>query len=167
MILSDGVNGFQLATRAHHGTMAVTNNGINFAVTAVADTTFNTPSQFTLLTGAGMPWASESLNGITFDTDKLTVSQTGIYRIDLWGNIAAFPGPNARIAFRYRVNGTTYSLRKPTIKTDGSANAHQITGFGLISLTAGDYIQLTVASDVTGNLQFSDANTTLELIRAT
>lgn len=165
--LTNGTNGFSLVTDTSYGSATITNNATNFPLTAVADTTFNTTSQFTLLTGVGAPWASENLSGITFDTNKLTVSVTGIYMIDFWCNIASFTGNNARVAFRHRVNGTTYSTRKPTARGDAAADQENISAFGLVQLTANDYIQLVVASDATGNLLLSDVNVTLTLIRQT
>lgn len=148
-----------------HGVMAITNNSTAFAVTAVADTTFNTPSQYSLFTGTGAGWAGEYNNGITFSTDKLTVPVAGIYKIDLWGNINTFPANNAKVSVRYRINGSTFSSRKPTVKTDSSASPRLISGFGLLQLAANDYIQLYVASDSTGDIVFNDLNTTLTLVR--
>jgi 3D (Asp-Asp-Asp) domain-containing protein len=65
------------------------------------------------------------------------------------------------------LNGVTYVTRKPTIKSAIAADTAVISAFGLVTMAANDYIQLTVASDTTGNLLISDANMTLRLIRAT
>jgi hypothetical protein len=167
-ILTDGANGFKLVTDKAYGSMVITNNSANFPVTAVADTTFDTPSQFSLLTGAGAPWSSESLFGVTFTTDRLTVPVTGVYLINLWLNVDTFPNASARVCVRYRLNGTgAYSSRKPTIKSAIANDISQLTGFGLLSLTAGDYLQLYIASDTTGNIVIGDVNNTLTLVRQT
>lgn len=148
--------------------MAITNNAVNMALTAVADTTLGTASQYSLATGTGFPWLSENLYGVTFSTDKLTVPVTGLYIIDTYLNIGGFPSNTAKVAMRYRINGgDTYSLRKPTIKSSGSGAEAQLLGFGLISLSSNDYVQLYVASDTTGNLLVKDANVILRLIRQT
>jgi hypothetical protein len=166
-VVTNGTGGFKLLSDNAYGSMTITNNAIAFPVTAVADTTFNTPSQYSLMTGTGMPWLSENLFGITFSIDRVTVPVTGVYMINLWLNLTTFPTNTARISIRYRLNGGSYSTRKPTIKSAVAGDAGQIVGFGLLALTAGDYIQLYIASDATGNLVINDANSTLQLIRAT
>ncbi len=148
--------------------MVITNNPVNFPVVAVADTTFNTPSQYSLLTGVGAPWASELLFGVSFTTDRLTVPVTGVYRINLWMNINALSGAAAKVSVRYRLNGTgAYSARKPTIKAAAAADMSQLVMSELLSLTAGDYVQLYIASDATGNLLIEDTNSSLQLVRQT
>ena len=164
-IVSDGTGGLKFLNDHAHGSMTITNNATNFPLTAVADTTFNTPSQYTLFTGVGAPWVGESLHDMTFTTDRLTVSIKGIYMINLWANIIAYPSASAKVSIRYLLNGTSYSTRKPTVKSGGVGAADQLNGFGLVSLNPGDYLQLTVASDATGNLIMSDVNTSLTLQR--
>jgi hypothetical protein len=162
--VSDGAGGFKFWDSPQHGAMVITNNGTNFPLTAVADTTFNTPAQFTLFTGAGAPFTSEHLNGITFSTDKLTVSKAGLYRIETYLNIGGFPSGTAKVALRYRINGSTYSTRKPTIKSSGAGAEGQLVGFGLLHLNANDYVQLVVASDTTGNLLVRDVNSIITMV---
>lgn len=146
--------------------MTITNNAVNFPLTAVADTSFNTPAQYILVSGVGAPLVSENLFEVAFDTDKLTVPVTGVYRIDTYMNIGAFPSSSARVSIRYRVNGGSFSARKPTIKSSGVGAESQLTGFGLLHLNAGQYIQLYVASDASGNLLIKDLNITIELVKA-
>lgn len=144
--------------------MVITNNSTNSALTAVADTTFNTASQFTLMTGTGFPWTSENLSNITFSTDRLTVSESGVYLIVTYLNINSFPSSTARVAMRFRVNGSTFGTRKPTVKSGGVGSELQLIGTGLVSLNAGDYIQNYIATDATGNLLIKDANITMHLV---
>lgn len=167
VLVSDGADGFKLKSDIVYGSMTITNNSTNFVLTAVADTSFNTPAQFTLVTGTGAPWVSENLFEVTFNTNRLIVPVTGVYKIDMYMNIGAFPATGAKVAVRYLINGTSYSTRKPTIKSSGAGAEGQLIGFGLLTLNAGDFLQLTVASDSTGNLLIRDLNTTLQLIRAT
>lgn len=166
-LVSDGSNGFSLREDVLYGAQTITSNNTVFAVTAVADTTFNTASQFSLLTGPGAPWTSENLFGVAFDVDRLTVPVSGIYEVHTWMNITVFPNASARVAVRYRVNGSTFSLRKPTVKSAIANDISQVTGFGLVSLNAGDYIQMYVASDTTGNLVIGDCSHSIKLIRQT
>lgn len=156
-----------LANVYSYGSMVITNNATNFPMTAVADTTFNTTSQFSVLTGTGAPLTSENLYNLTFDTNKLIVPFTGIYKVDAYMNISAYPATNARVAMRYLVNGSVYSTRAPITKASGTGAVGQLTGFGLVALTAGDSIQIALASDSTGNLLIRDFNMALNLVRRT
>ena len=164
-LVTDGSNGVKFVDALHYGNMAVTDNGNTFSMTAVADTTFNTASQFTLLTGSGSPWSSELLDGVTFSTDRLTVDHAGVYKIEAYLNIGAFPSSTAKLAMRYRINGTTYSSRKPTIKSSGATAEGQLIGFGIVTLAANDYVQLTVASDTTGSALFKDINVIVTMVK--
>lgn len=166
--IADGAGSGDWKSIAAYGSMVITNNSTNFPLTAVADTTFNTASQFTLLTGTGAPWASETLFGMTFNTNRLIVPVTGVYLINLWMNILGFPSTTSKVAIRYRINGTgAFSTRKPTIKSAVASDVSPLVGHGLVELNAGDYIQLYVASDTTGNLLIGDANNLLQLVRQT
>jgi len=163
-VVSDGAGGFSFKKEDVFGAMAVTNNGITFAMTAIADTTFNTPSQFTLMTGSSFPWASENLQEITFNTNRLIIPIAGTYQVLTYINIGGFPSGTAKLAIRYLINGTTYSTRKPTVKSSGAGAENQLIGFGLLPLAANDFIQLTIASDVTGTLLIRDANVSLHRV---
>lgn len=163
-VRSDGLGNIEFVNDHTHGSMTITNNAVVFPLTAVADTTFNTPSQYTLLTGAGAPFAGENLHDMTFSVDRLTVSIPGMYQVHLWMGIASYPSSTAKVSVRYKINDTTYSTRKPTVKSGGVGAMDQLTGFGLLTLAAGDYIQIVVASDTTGNLVIGDCNTTLTFV---
>jgi len=166
--VANGLGSGNWRLQSAYGSQVITNNSTNFPLTAVVDTTFNTASQFTLLTGVGAPWASENLYGVSFSTDRLIVPVTGVYMINLWMNILGFPSATSKVSIRYRLNGTgAFSTRKPTIKSAIANDVSPLVGHGLIQLTAGDYLQLYVASDATGNLLVGDANNTLQLIRQT
>lgn len=167
--LSNGGNGFRLATDLAYGTMAVTNNTNNFAATAAADATLGTNSDYVLFTGTGAPWASGGLEfgGVTFSVNRLNAPVTGIYRLEMWSTISAFPTNTAKIAAKYRVNGAAFSPRRPIVKSNGAGDSGQLSGFGMISLSAGDYVQLYIASTASGSLVFTDINLTLELVRQT
>jgi len=168
LYLADGLGSGSWKTLGTYGSQVITNNAVGFPVTAAADATLNTTSQYTLLSGVGAPWTSENLFRMAFTTDRLTVSVTGIYLISLWMQLTGFPSNTARVALRYRVNGTgAFSTRKPQTKSDGVSDTEQITGFGLLALNAGDFLQLYVASDTTGSIVFNDANNTLQLVRQT
>lgn len=165
---TNGANGFVLKTDQAYGNMAITNNTNAFAVTAAVDPTLATNSDYVLFTGTGAPWAGETMfGGMTFTTDRITVPVTGTYEVQLWANISSYPSNTALIGVQYRVNGTTFGPRKVVTKSNSLGDFGQLNGFGLTSLTAGDFIQLYVASSVTGSLVIRNANNVLKLIRET
>lgn len=147
--------------------MTITNNAVNFPITAIADTTFNTPSQYSLLTGTGAPLAGETLKNVTFNVNRLIVPYTGVYSIRTYANISAFPSNTAKLALRFLINGTTYSTRGPIIKSAVAEDVSQLSAHGLITLTAGDYLQNVIASDTTGNILIRDFNTVITLVDRT
>jgi hypothetical protein len=165
-ILTNGANGFRQALDSSYGVMGVTGNTANFAVTASADSTLLTTTGYALYTGTGAPLAGESLYGITFDTNKLTVAASGVYDVRMWANISGFPANNSAIGMRFRVNGSTYSPRTVIAKAAATTDHRELVAFGLITLTAGDYVQLYIASSHTGNLVIQNLNCTVELKRA-
>jgi len=156
-------------TNAAFGTMAITGNTNAFAVTAAADATLNTNTDYLLLTGTGAPWASENLfGGVAFTTNRLTVPVTGYYKIDLWATIVGWPSTATKISAKYRVNGGTFSTRHPMARSPSTTtDPAELTGFGHILLNANDFVQLYLASTVTGGLVISDLNTTLTLVHQT
>lgn len=147
-----------------YGSMTITGNTTAFPMTAVADTSFNTPSQFSLLTGTGAPLTGESLKNITFNVDRLQVKISGVYEIKTYCNIASFPSNSSRVSLRYLINGLTYSVRGPIVKCAVAGDSDIISSHGLVTLSAGDYLQNVVATDTTGGLVIRDYNTSLILI---
>lgn len=150
-----------------YGQMVITNNSTAFPITAVADTTFNTPSQFTLFTGTGAPLGAESLKGVTFNVNRLVVPYTGVYEIKTYANIVQFPSNTSKISMRFMINGTTYSVRGPIVKSAVAGDSDIITAHGLISLNAGDFVQNVIASDTSGSIVIRDFNTMIRLIDRT
>jgi hypothetical protein len=164
-VLSDGLGGFKLGTAAAHGALTITNNLVNFPLIAVADTTFNTTSQYSLMTGTGSPWAAENVFGVIPSVDRLTVPVAGVYLIYFWANITSFPSSTAKVSVRYRVNGGAFSTRKPMVKSAIAADMGQLVSIEMATLAANDYIQIYVASDATGNLLIGDAVSSIDMIR--
>lgn len=167
VFLSDGSNGFVSKTMNAYGVQAVTNNANQFVMTAAADATLQNTADYVLFSGAGAPWTGESLFGVTFSVDKLTVPVAGVYDVRFWANISGYPSNVALIGARFKVNGTTWSPRTTVTKSNSAGDFGNLSVFGLVTLNAGDYVQLFVASSVSGNLVMKNANLTLDLRRAT
>lgn len=164
-VVTDGLGGFKLVPHIH-GSMSITANNVVFPLTAVGDATFNTPSQFTVFTGAGAPFTGYLNHGVTFSTDRLTVPVTGAYNIQSYSNIGAFPSATAKVATRYLINGTTWGTRKAITKSAVANDESQLVGIGITELNAGDYVQIGFASDASGNLLIKDSLHTLILMHA-
>lgn len=164
---SNGANGFTMKTDQAYGSSTISNNTNAFAIGAAVDPNLQTNSDYVLFTGTGAPWAGESLfGGMSFTTDRITVPVTGTYFISLWMNISSFPSNVAKVGIKYRVNGTTFGPRAVVTKSNSAGDFGQLNGFGFTpTLTAGDYIQIYVASSVAGNLVVANCNSALLLIR--
>ena len=167
ILVTDGSNGFDLITGFAYGAMVISGNTNAFSVTAAADATLATTTDYVLFTGTGAPWASETLSGITFNTNRLIVPVSGVYEVHSWASITDFPSNTATIAMKYRINGTTFSTRHPKEKSNSAGDSGNLNAAGLVSLSANDYIQIYVASSVTGSLEIANANIMLKLVKAT
>lgn len=165
-VVTDGANGFDLYRDYAFGKMHITNNNTPFALTAVADTSFNTGSQYTLLTGSGAPFANGLEDGVTFSTNKLTVNHSGVYDLNFWACLTDFPSSAAKVAVKFRINGTTFSDMKVVVKSDSSTDSGVFAANDFIQLTANDYIQLYVATNVTGNIVINNMMLTAKMIKA-
>lgn len=166
-LITDGAGGFKLRRDAVYGAMTITNNANGFTVSAAADSSLNTNSDYVLLTGTGAPWASESLSEVTFNTNRLIAPVTGVYEVLLWANIVGYPTNTSSVAVKYRVNGTTFGPRKVKTKSNSAGDAGALSAFGLTSLTANDFVQLCFASTAAGSLIIGDLNLTLRLVQQT
>lgn len=166
-LISDGTEGFALVKDFAYGGMNIIGNTNNFALTAVADTTLGTASQYTLFTGTGAPWALSSASDVTFLTDRLTVGVQGVYELSVWANINGFPSATAKVGLRYRTGGVTFSTKAPICKSGAAGDVCQLVMTEFVTLGPTDYLQIYVASDATGNLIVQHMNVTLKLIRAT
>lgn len=165
-VVTDGANGFDLYRDYAFGKMHITNNSTPFAVTAAADSTLNTASQYVLLTGAGAPFADDMEDGVTFSVNKLTANFAGVYDLNFWACITSFPTNTARIGMKFRINGGTFSDMKVVTKSNSSGDDGILAACDLITLSANDYIQLYIASSATGNVTINNAALTMKMIKA-
>jgi hypothetical protein len=165
-VVTDGANGFDLYRDYAFGKMHITNNSAPFALTAAADTTLNTASQYTLLTGSGAPFANGLEDGVTFSVNKLTVAYAGVYDVNFWACITGFPTNTAHIAVRFRINGSTFSDQKVVNKSNGAGDDGIMSSCDLVQLAANDYIQLYIASSATGNVTINNSALTMKMIKA-
>jgi hypothetical protein len=166
-IVTNGAGGFQLRRDAVYGVMGISNNTNAFAVSAAADATLNTNTDYALFSGTGAPWVFEVNNEVTFSVDRMIFPVTGVYEVQAWGNITQYPTNTAFVGLKYRLNGTTFSARKQKTKSNSAGDSGVVSAFALFQANAGDFIQLYVASTAAGNLIIQDFNTTIKLLRQT
>lgn len=165
-LLTDGAEGFDLYRDAAFGKMHITNNSTPFALTAAADATLNTASQYVLLTGSGAPFANGLEDGVVFNTNKLTVQHDGVYDLNFWSCLTSFPSNTARVGLKFRINGTTFSDMKVVVKSNSNGDSGLMAANDLVQLSANDYIQLYIASDTTGNVTINNMMLTMKMIKA-
>lgn len=165
-VVTDGANGFDLYRDYAFGKMHITNNTTPFALTAAADATLNTSSQYVLLTGSGAPFANGTGDGVTFSTNRLTVGYAGVYDLNFWACLTGFPSNTAKVAMKFKINGTTFSDMKVVTKSNSNGDDGILAACDLIQLSANDYIQLYIASDVTGNVVINNSALTMKMIKA-
>lgn len=167
VVMSDGAGGFKLVSNIAYGEMGITNNTNNFATTASADPTLLTTTGYVLFTGGGAPWVTGLVEKTAFSTDKLTVNTTGVYSVNLWFNLSAFPISSSLLGVRFKINGSTWNSRPVILKANSSSDNGFISLTEMVSLTAGDYLQVFVGSSYTGNFLVKNANFTVDLKKAT
>lgn len=166
-VVTDGTNGFKLITNQAYGAMVMNNNTNALALTAAVDATLNTNSDYFPVTGTGAPWIVSSVaSGVTFVTDRLVAPATGVYKFEVVANISAFPTATAKVALKYRTNGTSYGTRRFSTKSAGASDSGQIVLSETLILAATDFIQLYAASTATGGLILEDVVASLQLVSA-
>lgn len=165
-LVTDGSNGFDLYPDYSFGKMQFAANTTPFPVTAAADSTLNTNSDYVLLTGSGAPFINGTSDGVVFSTNKLTMGSAGIYELSFWANISSYPNNTGKIAFKFKVNGTTFSTLNVIIKANSAGDHGLVCASDLIQFAATDYVQLYVASEATGNLTIHNLNLTAKMIKA-
>lgn len=166
-LLTTGSGGqVKLVRDGTYGKMTIIDNAVPFAITAAADPTLETGSQYVLMTGSGTPFVNGTSDGVVFDTNKLTFTYAGVYDINFWSNITTFPSNTAKVAVRFRMNGTAVSPMHVWCKSNSNGDAGILAASDFITVAAGDYIQLMTASDVTGNIVFHNMNLTAKMLKA-
>ena len=140
-----------------HGQMAIIANSTAKAMSAAADATLNTNTDYVKMTGAAFPWADNYSHGVTFSTDKFVLAQPGYYIVSFWGAflVAAI---NTFIGIKYAINDTTpYSVQK-LISQSSTANDYiNLSATSIIGpVAANDTISMYLASSNATNITLKD-----------
>lgn len=139
------------AMNLHFGQRSVTGNTTPIAFTAAVDPTLATDSDYDQITGVFNATPDGENNGITQQTNSLTIQRNGVYEIKVWGTLFAVNACD--IGFRFAVNGTLAVGRKPKAHVRNNNASAGVSGFGFHEFAAGDVITLwaacTASTDVT------------------
>lgn len=142
--------------------MVIQANATATAVTAAADATLSTDSDYKKITAG---WATGHVVGISFSTDKLVVPVAGDYYISFWATVKV-PTLNNFIGIKYAINDVApYSTRK-IVEQAATANDYKnMSASGIIaSLAANDTISVYIAGTKADNLEVQEAGLTVMLI---
>lgn len=166
-IVSDGAEGFKYVSPIAYGSKVISNSNASFAVDAATDPTLNTNTDYKTVSGLGAPWTNSLSFRTTLVSDGIQVQQKGVYKVETWIDIVQFPNNMARCALKYTINGTSFSDRKISTKSNSAGDAGNLTGFGLVELNEGDIVRIAIASTHAGSFIFESANVAVTLVRPT
>ena len=155
----DGAAWTALATAAQlpldYGQRSVSLNTTAISVTAAVDSTLATNTDYIQVTGIFNTAPDGENSGITQQTNSFTIDKAGVYRIEFWGNTRSNTN-NTQVAFKFAINGTLGTARRPKIFMRNSGETHNGGAFGYSHFNAGDVITLWIASTVSANITIED-----------
>ncbi|MND22534.1 hypothetical protein D3C81_1095510 [compost metagenome] len=152
------------ASGVHYGGRSITNNASAIAKLAAADPTLVGNADYTQITGIWDALPNGVVRGITQQTNSITVTRDGVYKIELWSSMFTSSN-NVVIAFKFAVNGAISLVRRPRVRLDVAGNIGSIAAHGLVPLVAGDVVTLWIASTVATNITLADLLVTLNEMR--
>lgn len=136
-------------------------------MTAAADVSLSTNSDYRTITGTGAPWTNDQLFGVTTTADGLVASVSGVYKLETWLDLSQFPTTAAKIGLKYIIDGTVYGARRAVVSSNDTGDAGLINMFAIVPITAGSVIRLAVASTAAGNITFHSGTFMINLLRVT
>ena len=153
---------------AVHGQMEIVGNTTGLATTAAVDTTLNTDTDYSKVTGLWSAPTSTTNVGIVFSVDKIIVPDTGTYELSFWGS---FTSPNSSITgFKFAINDVApYSVPKIKRSSTASTDWGVLAAQSLVDLSANDIISMYYANTVTNatGIVIEDATLILTLVSET
>lgn len=138
-----------------YGQLSISNNAVTTATTAAVDPTLATNSDYIQVTGIWNAIPHGFNNGITQQTNSITVTRNGVYRLSLWADVTSNVG-NSIIAFKFAVNGVINLVRRPQARIDTASDIENVSAYGFAEFVAGDVITLWVACTKTANITLQD-----------
>ncbi len=150
----------------HYGQLTISDNATPLALTAAVDSTLGTNTDYIQVTGIFDVVPHGVNNGVTQQTNTLTATLNGDYRVEIWADTSSSIN-STTIAFKFAVDGVIGLTRRPKNFMRNTGEFHNLAAFGFVSLLAGEVVSLHVASDLTANIILEDVVFSLTLLRAT
>lgn len=163
---SSEINDDTFAQYKAYGGKTIKNNATVIAKTAAVDTTFNTASDYSQVTGLFESPDVAPFYNVTSQTNTFTVPVTGHYVIDFW-TVTSAAMANTDVAFNIGVNGAVSTDRPVTTRVIGANDRMCIAAHSQTLLTAGDVVSLWLASSNTTNIRIHHARFSVTLLRRT
>lgn len=156
-----GSGAFKQTSASCYGQMIITNNTVAQPI-AVASTNLDLDTNYTKIT---FGWTSPYTENMTFATDKVTVSVSGLYEMGFWASLRVPKNANF-LGIKYAINDTApYSLQKIVTQSNTAADRKNISGESLVQLAAGQSLSLYVGALTTDSPVFEEAGMVLKLLK--
>jgi hypothetical protein len=153
---ADGADGAdQPILDLHCGQQNVTNNTTTIAIPAAADPTLHNPADYIQLTGIFDAVPHGVNNGVTQQSNQLTIARSGTYRIAVWCTFTTSTNATS-VGLRFALNGVVGLARTPRNRVSTANDRRQIVAHGIHNFAAGDIITLWGAADTGTNVTFED-----------
>lgn len=164
--VSDGSNGFKLIKDIAYVQMGISGNTNAFAVAAASTAALNSVADYVQLTGTGAPWTGGLGQDAGFTTNQINVGVAGNYELSLVATIGTFPTNTASVAFKLRINNSTFVPRKAIAQSSMANAIVQANMTEFVTLAANDTVQVYIASSAAGGVVVADLSLTVKMIKA-
>lgn len=144
------------ASATEYGQRAITGNTTVLSITAAVDLTLSTNSDYDQVVGIFNATPDGENNGVTQQTNTVTILTAGVYRIEVWATTKSSVN-NTQVALKFGINGVIALGRRPKVFMRNVGESHTLTAFGYHHFAAGDVLSLWFASDKTADVTFEDA----------
>jgi len=138
------------------GQLCISDNAATIALSIASDSTLATPADYAQITGIWDAVPHGEQNGMTQQTNSVTVGADGIYKIEIWTNVT-FSVTNTVVGVMFGVDGVVTGSRKIARKVGTAGDHGNMGGYEIRSLAAGAVISAHAAADKNGNVTFGDA----------
>lgn len=126
------------------------------SISAASDSNLYDSSDYVELNSTRLNITSDILEGVSFDdvNNRITVSEGGDYAVNVWSNMSSDTN-NTKIGLRNTINGTPSGF---VAKNDFAAvdRVENLNGFGIVNLSAGDTISVSIAADQSAEIHITD-----------
>ena len=140
---------------AKYGELNISNSTTGIAVTAAGDATLKTNGDYTQITSVWDAIPHGNNNGVTQQTNSITVVNSGVYRIEVWANVSSDTN-NTKIAIKFAIDGVIGLVRRPALRATTAGIFYNMAAHGFVSLNAGQVITLFHAADKTASILWED-----------